>query len=119
VRVKATLAETTTTEEFSLTIIAPLGLEVARELGVVQGSKVSWDVKVKRQGFAGELEVRVEGLPEKVTCKPVPLSADVDTARLELEVANDAEVMEYRIKVKVTGTATSAEADVLLVILSQ
>jgi hypothetical protein len=67
-------------------------------------------VALRRDGFDGEIEVKVEGLPAGVTCSPVKLGKGESTAALLLVASDKAEAGAAA--VRVTGTATVAGAAV-------
>ncbi len=66
------------------------------------GASAGIDLKIERNGFQGPLELRLEGLPQKVSGKVGKIAADQTTTRLELVVAGDAP--EATQAVRVLGT---------------
>jgi hypothetical protein len=74
---------------------------------VPAGGRAGFTVLVDRDnGFAGEIELSVEGLPPGVTCPPQVLAGNVRQATLVLSAAADADAWAGEVQVK--GTATLA-----------
>jgi tRNA A-37 threonylcarbamoyl transferase component Bud32 len=128
VKVTATLGDIKTESRMRLTVSSiqpppppPTGgaiqLILVRQLSVHQGESATWEVAVQRQRFTGPVEVRLEDLPGKITCKPVTLSAEVELARLEVTAAADAPAapLEAKIVAEAAGGVRAEEKVQLIV----
>src|SRR5204863_844455 len=109
VKVKASLDEHRAEGQFHLRVVstsAPpptpepsLAIEPPRELNVPQGQTVKCEVAVRREGYAGPVEVRLEEVPAQVECKAVAVPGEQETARLEVTAAADAPESEKEVRV--------------------
>ncbi|MBY0525969.1 MAG: alpha/beta hydrolase [Gemmataceae bacterium] len=61
-----------------------------RELVVPAGQRRILKVELDRQGYRGALEVQVGKLPAGLSCRPAIVLPEVDTAMLEVQVADEA-----------------------------
>lgn len=82
--------------DFRLVALAPVTGDGKKDLNVSsvvlrRGGTAAIDLKVlRRDGFAGEIEVTAEGLPAGLTCPPVTIAAGEKEATLVLAAAADA-----------------------------
>jgi hypothetical protein len=71
---------------------------------VLQGGNQSFSVfATRRDGFSGEIQLAVEGLPAGVTCSPQTLGANARQTRMVVTAARDAPPTVANVKIK--GTA--------------
>lgn len=69
-------------------------------LNVVQGGRVELPVSVRRSGgFAGAIELAIEGLPDGVRAEPAPIDANQNSAKLVLIAADDARPTDATLRV--------------------
>jgi hypothetical protein len=86
-------------------VVTPTAVTRPDACTLFQGGSQSYTVYAwRRDGFAGDINVTVEGLPPGVTCPPQTLGGGVRSAQLVLTAAPDAAAWSGEIKVK--GTAT-------------
>jgi hypothetical protein len=86
-------------------IVAPSANTRPDSCTLWQGGSQSYSVfAVRRDGFAGDIQLAVEGLPPGVTCAPQTLGGGARETELVLTAAADAAAWTGEIKVK--GTAT-------------
>jgi len=74
------------------------------------GSRTAWYVQVTRSnGFAGPVQVEVQGLPPGVSVNPLTIPANMTTGLLVVSAAADAPMDAAA--VKIIGTAETTDAD--------
>lgn len=66
------------------------------------GVSTTVELAVERNGFAGPIEVRVEGLPEKVTAKAPTVAADQNAGPIEIAAASSAPDGKHDLRVVAT-----------------
>jgi len=102
--VKATLGELETSERLFVTV-KKLNLPSFQPAGtlILQPGKTGVvELAVVRDGFEGPLQLRVEGLPQKVTAKVENIAAGQAGTKLQLTAAKDAAEGEHEVRVTAT-----------------
>lgn len=80
-------------------------LSIANDfLNVVQGAKAELEVKARRSGgFAGPIDLQLEGLPEGIRCESTQIAAGQDVVKVALIAEDDARSCDVTLRVR--GTA--------------
>jgi len=88
-----------------------LTLEKIGDITVKQGEEKALDIKIKRDGPEGDVNLDISGLPDKVTIKEETkkmIAKGQNEAKYHLKAEPDAKVGKY--KVKVTATTGDVKA---------
>ncbi len=81
-------------------------------VNVVQGAKAELDIKVKRSGgFAGPIDLQLDGLPEGIRCEATQIAAGQDAFKLTLSADDKARSGEVTLRLQ--GTATHNDEKLL------
>jgi len=82
----------------------------AERLAVRRGEKAGWNVAVERQeGFQGEIDVEIQGLPAGVQAQPLHLKGDQASGSLSLVAAADAPLGAAAVEVVARAAVDGAE----------
>ncbi|MBC8355641.1 MAG: hypothetical protein H8E66_26990 [Planctomycetes bacterium] len=87
-------------------------------LSVTQGSSVEIPIKLNRiGGFDGEVNIKVDGLPEAVTVENTLIAAGKSDVKLKVTIPDSQ--LSTRHEIRLTGTATVADEQVVRPVLVQ
>lgn len=92
IKLVATSGAAKVEKQITLAVKKPLlpNLPPVAAASLSPGQATSVAVKVERNGLAGEIQVQVDGLPDKVTAQPLTIAADQTAGTLQLSAAADA-----------------------------
>jgi Flp pilus assembly protein TadD/serine/threonine protein kinase len=93
-----------------------IALELPERVDVVSGRRASLPIRVARDGIAGSVEVRFEGLPQGVAIAGFTIPAGVEVAEAEVEAGSGRAPTEATIRVVGSASTTRAEATTRLAV---
>lgn len=90
-------------------VVPPILLPIAA-VALTPGGSTAVDIKVERNGHQGPIQIQVEGLPDKVVAKPLGITADQNSGKLELSAAADVAEASKGVRVLANVAGRNAEA---------
>ncbi len=84
-------------------VLEPLLVAVAPKLTVYPGSQNNLKVNIKRQGFEGPVNLKVQNLPDELLIPEVTIPADREEGELEVGTIGLAERASHDVKLHVTS----------------
>jgi hypothetical protein len=116
VKLVATAGDNTADQELKLVVkkilphrVLPLAL-----LTLKPGATATVDVAIERNGHQGPIQIKLEGLPEKVTAGTAEIPAEQASAKVQLTAAADAKEAQTPVRVVAVLGERSAEAQLKL-----
>lgn len=93
--------------------VLPVVLPIAA-VSLSPGQSTTIAVKLERNGLQGDIQVQVEGLPDKVTAQPLTIAADQSAGTLQLSAAADAALVQKggRLVASVAGKTAESQLQV-------
>ena len=83
------------------------------------GSRTAVDLQLQRNGYAGPLELKIEGVPDRVICKVANLQDQQASTTLEIETAEGVPDKTYPIRVVATLLGREVDVKVPLQVVSR
>jgi hypothetical protein len=84
---------------------------VPSEFEIVQGTSAVLKVPVRREFYAGKIDLKVEGLPAGVTADPLTLQPGQSEGELTLRATDSAPLTKAKIKIVAAGEGVSHSVD--------
>jgi len=91
-------------------------MSVPGSVFVFPGGKATLEVNFQREGVALPVELRLENLPEGVTCSPVQVPGDAPKATLELAATGQAAEGDHQVQIVVAAGERTASKPLTVVV---
>jgi hypothetical protein len=116
VKLVATAGEHSADQELKVTVkkILPHRVVPPAALTLKPGAAATIDVAVERNGHQGPIQIRLEGLPEKVTAAVVEVPAEQKSAKVQLAAAADAKEAQTAVRVVAVLAERTSESQLRL-----